>query len=195
MPNTLMKAVTVGDKVVGKTSLIIVCSRDWFPEEMVYIPRQTPTKEIEVDGLTIEMALWDTQGDGHYDRLRPLSYPQSDVILICFAIDCPTSFSNVTEKWTEEVGQFCPRTPFLLVGCKQDLRDDTATISDLKNMDETFITSAMGKALANQIGAVDYFECSAKRKEGVNEVFHEACKAALHNSSQRECRKGRCILQ
>lgn len=65
---------------------------------MVYIPRQTPTKEIEVDGLTIEMALWDTQGDGHYDRLRPLSYPQSDVILICFAIDCPTSFSNVTEK-------------------------------------------------------------------------------------------------
>lgn len=55
-------------------------------------------KEIEVDGLKIEMALWDAQGDEHDERLRPLSYPQSDVILICFAIDCPTSFSNVTEK-------------------------------------------------------------------------------------------------
>lgn len=58
----------------------------------------TPIKEIELDGLTIEMALWDTAADGHYGLLRQLSYPHSDVFLICFAIDCPTSFSNITEK-------------------------------------------------------------------------------------------------
>lgn len=31
-------------------------------------------------------------------RLRPLSYPDSHVILICFAIDSPDSLDNVQEK-------------------------------------------------------------------------------------------------
>lgn len=57
-----------------------------------------PTIEIDVDSITIEFTIWDTKGDGHYERLRPLSYPDSDIILICFAIDSPTSFSNVEEK-------------------------------------------------------------------------------------------------
>ena len=35
----------------------------------------------------IEFSLWDTAGQESYDRLRPLSYPSSDVVLICFAID------------------------------------------------------------------------------------------------------------
>ena len=35
----------------------------------------------------IEFSLWDTAGQESYDRLRPLSYPQSDVVLICFSID------------------------------------------------------------------------------------------------------------
>jgi Ras family len=46
----------------------------------------------------IELALWDTAGQEEYDRLRPLSYPDSDVILICFAVDYPTSLENVEDK-------------------------------------------------------------------------------------------------
>ena len=38
-----------------------------------------------------------------YDRLRPLSYPDTDVILMCFAIDSPDSLENIPEKWTPEV--------------------------------------------------------------------------------------------
>jgi hypothetical protein len=37
-------------------------------------------------------------GQEDYDRLRPLSYPDSHVILICFAIDSPDSLENVQEK-------------------------------------------------------------------------------------------------
>jgi Ras family len=44
------------------------------------------------------LALWDTAGQEDYDRLRPLSYPDSHVILICFAIDSPDSLDNVQEK-------------------------------------------------------------------------------------------------
>ena len=53
---------------------------------------------MEVDGKHVELALWDTAGQEDYDRLRPLSYPDSHVILICFAIDSPDSLDNVQEK-------------------------------------------------------------------------------------------------
>lgn len=46
----------------------------------------------------MELALWDTSGDDGNDRLRPLSYPDSHVIVICFAIDDPESLLNVEEK-------------------------------------------------------------------------------------------------
>lgn len=54
--------------------------------------------DVEVDGKRVELALWDTAGQEDYDRLRPLSYPDSHVILICFAVDSPDSLDNVQEK-------------------------------------------------------------------------------------------------
>ena len=47
-------------------------------------------------------------GQEDYDRLRPLSYPDTDVILMCFSIDSPDSLENIPEKWTPEVRHFCP---------------------------------------------------------------------------------------
>ena len=52
----------------------------------------------EPTGKIVELALWDTAGQEEYDRLRPLSYPETDVILVCFAIDSHASLENVTDK-------------------------------------------------------------------------------------------------
>lgn len=51
-----------------------------------------------VDGRPISLGLWDTAGQEDYDRLRPLSYPLTDVFLICFSIVSPPSFDNVKAK-------------------------------------------------------------------------------------------------
>ena len=49
-------------------------------------------------GKSVELALWDTAGQEEYDRLRPLSYPETDLLFVCFAIDCPNSLENVMDK-------------------------------------------------------------------------------------------------
>uniref|UniRef100_A0A8C0LTY0 Ras homolog family member C n=2 Tax=Canis lupus familiaris TaxID=9615 RepID=A0A8C0LTY0_CANLF len=83
--------VIVGDGACGKTCLLIDFSKDQFPE--VYEPTvfENYVADIEVDGKQVELALWDAAGQEDYDRLRPLSYPGTDVILMCFSIDSPDS--------------------------------------------------------------------------------------------------------
>lgn len=76
----------------------------------------------------VELALWDTAGQEDYDRLRLLSYPDTDVIVMCFSIDLPDSLQNIQDKWIPEVKHFCPNVPIILVGNKRDLRYDPDTI-------------------------------------------------------------------
>uniref|UniRef100_A0A1I8HSC8 Ras-like GTP-binding protein Rho1 n=1 Tax=Macrostomum lignano TaxID=282301 RepID=A0A1I8HSC8_9PLAT len=159
------KLVIVGDGACGKTCLLIVFSKDQFPE--VYVPTvfENYVADIEVDGKQVELALWDTAGQEDYDRLRPLSYPDTDVILMCFAIDSPDSLENIPEKWTPEVKHFCPNVPIILVGNKKDLRNDEKTRHELAKMRQEL--------------------CSAKTKDGVREVFETATRAALQTRKKR----------
>ncbi|AEO71654.1 bbb170aa-9d60-4556-95ac-5ae9b4bb4dea [Thermothielavioides terrestris] len=186
------KLVIVGDGACGKTCLLIVFSKGTFPE--VYVPTvfENYVADVEVDGKHVELALWDTAGQEDYDRLRPLSYPDSHVILICFAIDSPDSLDNVGEKWCSEVHHFCPDVPKILVGCKKDLRFDPKTIEELRKTSQQPVTPEQGQAVANNIKATKYLECSAKTNEGVREVFEFATRAALLKKTSKK--KGKCVI-
>ncbi|KAG9339746.1 hypothetical protein JZ751_023414 [Albula glossodonta] len=100
-------------------------------------------------------------GQEDYDRLRPLSYPQTDVFLVCFSVVSPSSFENVKEKWVPEITHHCPKTPFLLVGTQIDLRDDPSTIEKLAKNKQKPITPETAEKLARDLKAVKYVECSA----------------------------------
>jgi Ras family protein A len=185
------KLVIVGDGACGKTCLLIVFSKDQFPE--VYVPTvfENYVADIEVDGKQVELALWDTAGQEDYDRLRPLSYPDTDVILMCFSIDSPDSLENIPEKWTPEVRHFCPNVPIILVGNKKDLRHDETTKRELMKMKQEPVRPEEGKGVAEKISAFAYLECSAKTKDGVRQVFETATRAALQTKKKR---KGACML-
>jgi Ras family protein A len=190
------KLVIVGDGACGKTCLLIVFSKGMFPE--VYVPTvfENYVADVDVDGKRVELALWDTAGQEDYDRLRPLSYPDSHVILICFAIDSPDSLDNVQEKWISEVLHFCNGLPIILVGCKKDLRYDQRTIQELSKTSQKPVTEQEGQAVATKIGAKHYMECSSRTGEGVREVFQVATRAALlSNKSNRGGRKEKkCVI-
>ncbi|KAL2256620.1 hypothetical protein VTK26DRAFT_1393 [Humicola hyalothermophila] len=176
------KIVVVGDGGCGKTCLLISYSQGYFPEKYVptvfenYItyPVHPPT------GKTVELALWDTAGQEEYDRLRPLSYPETDLIFVCFAIDCPNSLENVMDKWYPEVLHFCPYTPLILVGLKSDLRYKKTCIDMLKTQGLTPVTTEQGLAVAAKMGA-QYMECSSKEMRGVEEIFERAILTVVAN--------------
>lgn len=135
--------------------------------------------DVEVDGKHVELAMWDTAGPEDYDRLRPLSYPDSHVIVICFDIGYPDSLENIKEKWIAEVNHFCPGIPIILVGCKIELRRDPQTIEELRKQHQRPVTYEEGLEVSKRIQAKHYVECSGRTGEGVRDVFQLATRETL----------------
>lgn len=127
-----------------------------------------------VDGKPISLGLWDTAGQEDYDRLRPLSYPQTDVFLICFSIVSPPSFDNVKAKWFPEIEHHAPNVPIILVGTKLDLRDDKNTTDALRSKRMEPVSFQQALAVAKEIKAHKYLECSALTQRNLKSVFDEA---------------------
>jgi len=93
-----LKLLVVGDGAVGKTCALVTYATNEFPEE--YVPTVFDNRSIETtyEGKSVLLQLWDTAGQEDYDRLRPLSYPGSDIILLCYSTVNQASYEAITEK-------------------------------------------------------------------------------------------------
>uniref|UniRef100_A0A8D0HZI7 Ras homolog family member F, filopodia associated n=1 Tax=Sus scrofa TaxID=9823 RepID=A0A8D0HZI7_PIG len=207
-----LKIVIVGDGGCGKTSLLMVYSQGSFPEHYAPSVFEKYTARVTVGSKEVTLNLYDTAGQEDYDRLRPLSYQNTHLVLICYDVMNPTSYDNVLIKWFPEVTHFCRGTPTVLIGCKTDLRKDKEQLRKLRAAQLEPITymqvgqgpllyptplpGAQGQSACERIRAALYLECSAKFRENVEDVFREAAKVALGalKKAQRQKKLRLCLL-
>lgn len=175
-----IKCVVVGDGAVGKTSLLVSYTTNQFPEDYVPTVFDNYSAIVMVGDEKVTIHLWDTAGQEEYDRLRPLSYTQTDIFLICFSVVEPFSFQNVESKWMPEIRHHTPKdTKILLIGTKSDLRDEPHVLDELDEQGLSPVSEKEASALAKRLGLVGYLECSAASQQGVREVFDCAIKSVI----------------
>ena len=138
-----------------------------------------------VDHVPINLGLWDTAGQEDYDRLRPLSYPGTDVFLICYAVDNRASFKNARNKWSEEIKHYAGDAPIILVATKVDLRQK----AEKEDLSIDCVSTEEGQRLAQEIGAYKSVECSALTQYQLKDVFDESIRCVKHRHSMKNRKK------
>jgi len=123
------------------------------------------------------LGLFDISGQEDFDRLRPLSYSQTDVFVVCVNIENKRQFESAEKKWIPEITHHCPGVPYVLVGVidpPEDFHEDSilqVTPAEMK---------AYGKALARRIGAWKYVQCNLHSTVQVKAVFIEVSNHLLY---------------
>jgi len=189
-----LKIVTVGDGAVGKTCLLISYTANAFPVEYIPTVFDNYSCNVMFEGKGYNLGLWDTAGQEEYDRLRPLSYPQTDCFLLCYSIVAPSSLDNCKQKWFPEISHHCPEARTILVGLKKDLRNDAETLAKLAEKRLHPVTPEEAQKLCKELGCVKHLECSARTHDGLQQLFNEAIRVCVTPNAGRSKKKKGCYL-
>ncbi|KAG8749908.1 GTP-binding protein Rho1 [Serendipita sp. 396] len=175
MEATQRNIVIIGDGASGKTTLLGRLITGEFLKNFHPAMFESATIDLKVDGNAINLALFDAGCRENYRSTRLLSYPGCHVFLICFSVDQPDSLYDIRDRWVPEVTALCPSVPYIIVGCRTDIRYHKFALSWPGTQPTT---PEMGEAVARQVGAEMYLECSAKNNEGVSAIFEHATRAS-----------------
>ncbi|KAL2866204.1 Rho family protein [Aspergillus lucknowensis] len=185
-----IKCVVVGDSSAGKTSLLTAyTTKSPAPAQVpVLLADGAATVTLDrPDGKQYVLGLWDTTAEQGYTRLTPVWYPQTDVFLVCFAINSYVSFDNVVERWIPRARHIVPHARCLVVGTKTDLRgcDGGSRAAGL----------VTGKQVRKRVMSrgLEYVECSARTLDNVEAVFERAVSLAL-SPPVPVTKKSRCLI-
>jgi Ras family protein A len=187
------KVVIVGDGAVGKTCILSKKVEGEVPS--VYVPTifENSVVDMLVDNKYVQVSLWDTAGQEEYNRLRPLSYPDTDIVFITYSIDNPDSLENISE-WYREIKHYCNYAEIVLVGNKLDLRNNKWVIQDLAKIHKSPVTIEEGQRMARNIGACLFAEVSAINGTGIEELFEDAIRISLENPRNKRQKRKWCGL-
>ncbi|XP_062865119.1 rho-related GTP-binding protein RhoH [Trichomycterus rosablanca] len=179
---TSVKCVLVGDCAVGKTALLVRFTSETFPDSYRPTIYENTGVDVFMDGVQISLGLWDTAGNDTFRQIRPMSYQQADVVLLCYSVANPSTLASIQQKWMAEVRHYLPRVPVLVVATQTDHRE-------MGPYRERCTSAAEGKQVAQEIRAKGYLECSALSNRGVQQVFECAVRTAISQARKRTRRR------
>eukprot|EP00003_Mantamonas_plastica_P032087 TRINITY_DN85_c0_g1_i12.p1 TRINITY_DN85_c0_g1~~TRINITY_DN85_c0_g1_i12.p1 ORF type:complete len:195 (-),score=59.39 TRINITY_DN85_c0_g1_i12:630-1214(-) len=183
-----LKICAVGDGATGKTSLLIRYTLQKFEDDYCPTVFDNYSCNVLVDKQIVNLSLWDTAGQEDYDRLRPLSYPLTDVFVVCYSVLSKASLANVSEKWIPEITHHNPGTPWILVGNKTDLR---------RGSSDSQVSTEQGEKAAKSLGAAGFIETSALTGNNTTELFEQCIRTCFKDAEDKKMagkKQKKCLL-
>ncbi|MHA1278867.1 MAG: Rab family GTPase [Candidatus Helarchaeota archaeon] len=162
------KISVVGDKAVGKTSLIDRFVNHKFEENYIATMGVSITlKDLQVGDIPVQIMLWDIGGSEKWDRVRNMFYRGSNGVILVYDVTRPATFLNLTHYLQDMEESVHKKIPFILIGNKIDLKDLNKVQPDI------------AENLMKDANAVAFYETSAKNGQNVEVSFQKIAEACL----------------
>lgn len=163
-----LKFNLLGDSSVGKTSLLgRYIGKEFESNYVPSIGMDFTSKNIEINGKTIKLAIWDTAGQESFKSLTKTYLRDSNGVILAFDLTKQCTFENIP-GWVELIDTVVKDTDIILVGCKSDLIDERS-VSDVE----------INKIIRNRF--IGYYESSAKNGFNINNIFEKLAREAMEN--------------
>ena len=169
-----LNILLVGDANVGKTSILLKYTENFFPNQyQATIGVEYKMKIIKLNNMNIKLQIWDTAGQERYKSIAKNFFHSANGVFLVFDITDKKSFENLN-KWIEDVKENSPKDcKYIIIGNKSDLSDQrTVSTFEIDN----FVKEKKSS----------YFEVSAKNDEGLNEAFINLSKEIIKDKNQEE---------
>ncbi|CAI2354355.1 unnamed protein product [Caenorhabditis sp. 36 PRJEB53466] len=182
-----LKLVVVGDTFTGKTSLLFAYTKKQFLDSYTTTVFDNWAVSVQIDQKSYSVNLFDTAGQGSYEKIRCLSYPHANVFLVCFSLVDKKTLDSCRSTWLPEIRKYAgENVPVMLVGTKNDLRESADP--------QSIVTDDYARKVASEIGCHKYFSCSALTHKGLKRVFDESFLAAVGLKIEEEAPNPCCTI-
>ncbi|KAK3683462.1 P-loop containing nucleoside triphosphate hydrolase protein [Podospora appendiculata] len=170
---TKIKICLVGDSKSGKTALVnrLVSGEYIHPEPSTSTDYRSFSVIID-DGIVVVMELWDFPGGIIREKSEQLVSTFFQAAVICYSIEDEENVKAVSRSWKPKLANALIDCPLFVLGLKRDLRPmfPTLGLSFLSLKDPS--TFELGRQVAKEVRAEGFAECSAKKNDNVQAVFH-----------------------
>ncbi|CAL8094749.1 unnamed protein product [Orchesella dallaii] len=159
-----LNVVLMGDKGVGKSSLVQACFKDQLQIASNCNDNTISDENYHnfiMDGTEYFLRITEIHEVQPVNSLLE-KFDQIHVLILCYAINDPFSFQSVAVDWHRNLNNSISKPlPILLIGNKTDLKEDSLVV----------IPSEDGEELMLEKKFAAFMECSAKSSENIAQIL------------------------
>ena len=168
------RVVLIGDSAVGKTSIL---NQLFDHNANAAVPTVGANYQIyveEIDGVKVEIQIWDTAGQETYRSLAPIYFRNARAAIAVYDVTSPGTLEALSD-WVKLFRDVAGEDQLIfVVGNKIDLVDDRK------------VSRESARQRAESLGVRETREVSAKTGEGVEDLFTDLARKLIQSTTRVE---------